>query len=96
MNAKPEHRRVTMGVPALPAEPRLAGADEKLLANQDCAAMVLGLGWWQRFSIRVQAWFEIPFGYQNESGFHYDRPPKWDRDHQAGAVASVVPVGRKN
>ena len=33
------------------------------------------IGFWQRFLTRVRSWFEIPFGYEDEDGFHYGHEP---------------------
>ena len=30
---------------------------------------------WRRFISRVRSWFEIPFGYEDENGFHYGHEP---------------------
>lgn len=32
-------------------------------------------GWWARFTARIRAWFEVPLGYEDESGFHYGSQP---------------------
>lgn len=32
-------------------------------------------GWWARFTARIRAWFDVPFGYEDESGFHYGAQP---------------------
>lgn len=32
-------------------------------------------GIWQRFTVRVRSWFEIPYGYEDEYGFHYGHEP---------------------
>jgi hypothetical protein len=30
---------------------------------------------WSRLVARVRSWFTIPYGYEDESGFHYGPPP---------------------
>ena len=32
-----------------------------------------------RLTDQIQDWLEIPYGYQDEAGFHYGFP-EWDRD----------------
>lgn len=32
-------------------------------------------GLWLRFLARLRSWFEIPFGYEDEKGFHYGIEP---------------------
>lgn len=32
-------------------------------------------GFWSRLTARVRAWFEVPLGYEDESGFHYGSQP---------------------
>lgn len=36
-------------------------------------------GVWLRFVGWVRSWFEIPYGYEDEKGFHYGKqtPPEW-------------------
>jgi hypothetical protein len=48
--------------------------------NCDCAANVPRSGFLRRLSDHVQAWFDLPFGYEDESGFHYAQSSHWDRD----------------
>jgi hypothetical protein len=50
------------------------------LQNRDCADAVLRPGFLRRLSHHVQAWFDLPFGYEDESGFHYAQRSHWDRD----------------
>jgi hypothetical protein len=35
----------------------------------------LPASFWQRLATRVRSWFEIPFGYEDEDGFHYGHEP---------------------
>jgi hypothetical protein len=37
-------------------------------------------GVWGWLSQRVRSWFEPPFGYQDETGFHYGNPPEPHRN----------------
>lgn len=32
-------------------------------------------GFWSRLAMRVRSWFEVPLGYEDESGFHYGVQP---------------------
>jgi hypothetical protein len=32
-------------------------------------------GFWSRYLNRVRSWFQIPYGYQDETGFHYGIQP---------------------
>lgn len=32
-------------------------------------------GFWSQLAARFRAWFEVPFGYQDEQGFHYGQQP---------------------
>lgn len=32
-------------------------------------------GFWSSLTARVRAWFEVPLGYEDESGFHYGSQP---------------------
>lgn len=38
-------------------------------------ATPVAAGFWQRFKTRIRSWFEVPFGYQDENGFHYGVQP---------------------
>lgn len=38
-------------------------------------ATLVAANFWQRFVARVRSWFEVPYGYQDENGFHYGRQP---------------------
>lgn len=42
-------------------------------------------GIWRRWAHRLRTWFEIPYGYEDESGFHYGQPPR-PRSAAAGAA----------
>lgn len=33
------------------------------------------VSFWGQFTARIRAWFEVPFGYEDESGFHYGQQP---------------------
>jgi hypothetical protein len=33
------------------------------------------VSFWSQFTARVRSWFEVPFGYEDESGFHYGQQP---------------------
>lgn len=33
------------------------------------------VSFWQRFTARLRSWFEVPYGYQDENGFHYGPQP---------------------
>jgi len=33
------------------------------------------VGFWSRLTARIRAWFEVPTGYEDESGFHYGQQP---------------------
>lgn len=35
----------------------------------------LPTGFWQRLVARMRLWFEIPYGYEDENGFHYGHEP---------------------
>jgi hypothetical protein len=37
----------------------------------DPVAASAPVGFWSQLTARVRAWFEVPFGYQDEQGFHY-------------------------
>lgn len=28
-------------------------------------------GFWARFTARIRSWFEVPLGYEDDTGFHY-------------------------
>jgi hypothetical protein len=32
-------------------------------------------GLWSRVITRLRSWFEVPFGYEDEKGFHYGTEP---------------------
>ena len=44
-------------------------------AGQDDSATATRPGYWRRLVTRVRSWFEIPYGYQDEKGFHYGKQP---------------------
>lgn len=65
-------------------------------------------GFWQRLASRVSSWFEIPYGYEDESGFHYGQEPvpspfaaqsnstpKVFTDRACDAMLSPAPVGSR-
>lgn len=33
------------------------------------------VGFWSRLTAHIRAWFEVPVGYEDESGFHYGQQP---------------------
>jgi len=44
--------------------------------HQSPASAVPACGsFWQQLFDRVHSWFEIPYGYEDENGFHYGREP---------------------
>jgi hypothetical protein len=38
-------------------------------------AMAGASGFWGRLAARVRSWFEVPYGYEDETGFHYGPAP---------------------
>lgn len=56
-------------------------------------------GVWARCMARVRSWFEVPQGYEDESGFHYgpQPPPRWqsaalrDRANEAMTYPMALP-----
>lgn len=90
MNTKPDSSSITEAA-ALSLDQMLAEPGGAIPKHQDCAKAVMRHGLFQRFCDRVQSWFEIPYGFQDELGFHYGRPAGWDRDHAAGRMAAAPP-----
>jgi len=47
-------------------------------------------GLWHQFSARVRSWFEVPYGYEDENGFHFgDQPvPLWAKGATGQRVAT--------
>ena len=43
---------------------------------------------WSRLVHRVRAWFEVPYGYEDENGFHYGHEPVPEWFSQSPTAAS--------
>jgi hypothetical protein len=45
-------------------------------------------GLWRRVVARVRSWIEIPYGYEDESGFHYGPAPtpEWAKKRNSHAT----------
>lgn len=41
---------------------------------------------WARMVRRVRSWFEFPYGYQDEDGFHFGVPPAPEKALSSSAV----------
>lgn len=74
----------------LPLDQMRAESDGATPKHRDCAKAVMQHGLFQRFCDRVQSWFEVPYGFEDETGFHYGRRDDWDRDHVAISL-TVLP-----
>lgn len=44
-------------------------------SNPSAASSIGPNGFWSRVVARVRSWFEIPYGYEDEKGFHYGVEP---------------------
>ena len=59
-------------------------------------ATPVAVNFWQRFVARIRSWFEVPYGYQDENGFHYGpqpAPPGFtDRASEAMTYPAERPV----
>jgi len=42
--------------------------------------------------MRIRSWFEIPYGYQDENGFHYGRQPAPPTFTDRASDAMTYPV----
>lgn len=53
-------------------------------------AATAATGFWGRLAARVRSWFEVPYGYEDETGFHYGRAPtpEWAKKSNC----AVLPV----
>lgn len=59
---------------------------------QDLATTVSSVpsSFWRRLLVRLRSWLEVPYGYQDENGFHYgDEPVPALPGNQAAAVPHV-------
>jgi len=52
------------------------------------------VGLWLRWVARVRSWFEIPYGYEDERGFHYGKPPALNRIDQAQLAGNQILTDR--
>jgi hypothetical protein len=45
-------------------------------------------GFWGRLVARVRSWFEVPYGYEDETGFHYGPAPtpEWAKKRNSAAL----------
>ena len=54
-----------------------------VIAMKECAGPVevqslsrtASVSFWSKLAARVRSWFEVPYGYQDENGFHYGPEP---------------------
>jgi hypothetical protein len=61
---------------ALVFEPRPAASSQPRQGQEMPATSVQSsIGFWQRLLAQVRSWFEIPYGYEDENGFHYGHEP---------------------
>jgi len=46
-------------------------------------------GLWTRLVARVRSWFEIPYGYEDENGFHYGIQPRpiWRTESESAGTS---------
>lgn len=42
--------------------------------------------------MRIRSWFEIPYGYQDENGFHYGRQPAPPHFTDRASDAMTYPI----
>lgn len=52
-----------------------ASAAGSIQAADSPGPIAAPIGLWARLTARVRAWFEVPYGYEDESGFHYGTQP---------------------
>jgi hypothetical protein len=45
-------------------------------------------GFWGRLTARVRSWFTVPYGYEDETGFHYGPAPtpEWAKRRNSAAL----------
>jgi hypothetical protein len=45
-------------------------------------------GFWGRLAARVRSWFTVPYGYEDETGFHYGPAPtpEWAKKRNSAAL----------
>ncbi len=74
-----------------------ARAEGSTQATDSSAPVLAPTGIWSRFTARIRTWFEVPFGYEDESGFHYGSqaaPPKARLATEAASVRARVLTDR--
>ena len=50
-------------------------------------------GFWARFTARLRSWFEVPLGYEDDTGFHYGAqsgPTQWSATETTSVRAQVL------
>jgi hypothetical protein len=60
----------------------------------EAQAVAVVSGFWGRLAARVRSWFEIPFGYEDETGFHYGPAPTPEWAKKTSSAAPPVLTDR--
>jgi hypothetical protein len=54
----------------------------------EAPAVAVTSGFWGRLTARVRSWFTVPYGYEDETGFHYGAAPvpDWAKKRNSAAL----------
>jgi len=74
---------------AVMSEQRASARGENLSPAGAIHSAATPVGFWSRLTARIRAWFEVPTGYEDESGFHYGQQPMPTQAQTAAEAAAV-------
>ncbi len=55
----------------LPEQQASSRKESSSRANDQIAPPAIRTGFWVRFITRLRSWFNVPLGYEDDTGFHY-------------------------